>query len=449
MYVHDPPSPKGHLLLAACLAVPALLYVPYNASIMLHAMLTVYVGAWRSVKTSPPTETMTNKEAAKFPIVGSMVLFGLFILFKFLPKDMINTVLALYLVGLGVMVITGALQPFVVRLFPEQHRERILPIPSIPRIPLLTSEPIAIELTPPEAAIAAVASVGCTYYYFSRNWLLNNVLGVAFSLMGIEHMSLGSTQTACILLTGLFVYDIFWVFCTPVMVSVAKNFDAPIKLLFPRSAVGAAAAGAGKNFAMLGLGDIVIPGMFVALMLRYDYYQDFKTRYFQSAFWGYTAGLGTTIVVMNWFQVRCGAALKARRRAGPLRCWALALLPGAAAAAVAAVAAAAGLGRRGGLGSWQRGAPAAGRAVAQPPGGPARPWPLPPRHLQAAQPALLYIVPAILGAVLLHAAAVGQLSTVFHWSEPGGKEAEAEGEAGGADEGAVVAAGGDEKKKDK
>jgi len=28
--------------------------------------------------------------------------------------------------------------------------------------------------------------------------------------------------------------DIFWVFATPVMVSVAKNFDAPIKLLFPR-----------------------------------------------------------------------------------------------------------------------------------------------------------------------------------------------------------------------
>lgn len=35
-------------------------------------------------------------------------------------------------------------------------------------------------------------------------------------------------------LKGLFFYDIFWVFFTPVMVSVAKNFDAPIKLLFPR-----------------------------------------------------------------------------------------------------------------------------------------------------------------------------------------------------------------------
>ncbi len=29
---------------------------------------------------------------------------------------------------------------------------------------------------------------------------------------------------------GLFIYDIFWVFFTPVMVSVAKSFDAPIKV---------------------------------------------------------------------------------------------------------------------------------------------------------------------------------------------------------------------------
>jgi hypothetical protein len=33
--------------------------------------------------------------------------------------------------------------------------------------------------------------------------------------------------------SGLFFYDIFWVFFTPVMVSVAKSFDAPIKVSIP------------------------------------------------------------------------------------------------------------------------------------------------------------------------------------------------------------------------
>ena len=31
---------------------------------------------------------------------------------------------------------------------------------------------------------------------------------------------------------------------------------------------------------MLGLGDIVIPGIFVALLLRYDYHNDYRTNYF-------------------------------------------------------------------------------------------------------------------------------------------------------------------------
>jgi len=41
------------------------------------------------------------------------------------------------------------------------------------------------------------------------------------------------------------------------MVSVAKNLDGPIKLLFPQ--------GPGLSPSLLGLGDIVIPGFFLAL----------------------------------------------------------------------------------------------------------------------------------------------------------------------------------------
>ena len=58
----------------------------------------------------------------------------------------------------------------------------------------------------------------CCWYYAKKHWLANNVLGICFSVEGIEHLSLGSVQTGVILLSGLFFYDIFWVFCTPVMV---------------------------------------------------------------------------------------------------------------------------------------------------------------------------------------------------------------------------------------
>jgi minor histocompatibility antigen H13 len=54
---------------------------------------------------------------------------------------------------------------------------------------------------------------------------------------------------------GLFLYDIWWVFGTEVMVSVARDFNAPIKILWPKD-LGAVDSG----FTLLGLGDIVLPG---------------------------------------------------------------------------------------------------------------------------------------------------------------------------------------------
>lgn len=63
----------------------------------------------------------------------------------------------------------------------------------------------------------------------------------------------------------LFFYDIFFVFGTDVMLTVAKSVDAPIKLLFPKDW-----SATPPEFSLLGLGDIVLPGVFIALCLRYD-----------------------------------------------------------------------------------------------------------------------------------------------------------------------------------
>jgi len=46
----------------------------------------------------------------------------------------------------------------------------------------------------------------------------------------------------------------------------------------------------------------LVPGIFVALALRFDVSRGIKNRYFNSAFLGYTLGLTVTIIVMNWSQ---------------------------------------------------------------------------------------------------------------------------------------------------
>jgi minor histocompatibility antigen H13 len=94
------------------------------------------------------------------------------------------------------------------------------------------------------------------------------LFGLAFAVNGVELLHLNNIVTGCILLGGLFVYDVFWVFGTDVMVTVAKSFEAPIKLVFPQDFLEKGVYG--THFAMLGLGDIVIPGIFIALLLRFD-----------------------------------------------------------------------------------------------------------------------------------------------------------------------------------
>ncbi|KAL4459154.1 hypothetical protein ABPG75_014019 [Micractinium tetrahymenae] len=302
---HSPlAAPYAHAALALLALAPLVVDVPVNVNIVVTAVLTVFVGCARSVKPEPPPEAMTKKDAMKFPLVGSVVLFSLFLAFKYLPKEIVNAILSAYFVFLGMLAIVACIAPQLAGLVPAWWSEHEVEI-RVPKIPVLLKEGLEFSFTPLDALVALPASPFCVWYYRRKHWFANNVLGLAFSLQGIEHLSLGAVQNGVILLCGLFFYDVFWVFGTPVMVSVAKNFDAPIKLLFPR-ALNAIVDGK-RQFSMLGLGDIVIPGIFVAIILRYDVAHG--SRYFRTTFAGYAAGLIATIVVMNVFKAAQPALL--------------------------------------------------------------------------------------------------------------------------------------------
>lgn len=151
---------------------------------------------------------------------------------------------------------------------------------------------------------------------------MSNLFGLAFATSAVQLIALDTFATGMILLMALFVYDIFWVFGTEVMVSVAKNFDAPIKVVFPKNLFDEK-----MQFTMLGLGDIVIPGVFVALSLRFDQWRrmsnldqrggtasmrsktDFAKPYYTGCFIAYVLGLVTTVIVMHTFQAAQPALL--------------------------------------------------------------------------------------------------------------------------------------------
>ncbi|CAD6248398.1 unnamed protein product [Miscanthus lutarioriparius] len=279
----------ANLALAGLSLAPLVVNVNPNVNVVLTACLTVYVGCYRSVKPTPPSETMSKEHAMRFPLVGSAMLLSLFLLFKFLSKDLVNAVLTAYFFILGIVALSATLLPSIKHFLPKEWNDNLI----VWRAPFFHS--LSVEFTKSQIVASIPGFFFCLWYASKKHWLANNVLGLAFCIQGIEMLSLGSFKTGAILLGGLFVYDIFWVFFTPVMVSVAKSFDAPIKLLFPT-------ADAARPFSMLGLGDIVIPGIFVALALRFDVSRGIKNRYFNSAFLGYAVGMTVTIIVMNWFQ---------------------------------------------------------------------------------------------------------------------------------------------------
>lgn len=78
-----------------------------------------------------------------------------------------------------------------------------------------------------------ISAVPVGIYFATRHWALNNMFAILFTIMGLKSLSLSSTKTGLFLLWALFFYDIFWVYGTDVMVTVAKNLDIPIKILFP------------------------------------------------------------------------------------------------------------------------------------------------------------------------------------------------------------------------
>lgn len=57
------------------------------------------------------------------------------------------------------------------------------------------------------------------YIYLAKPWYITNILSFCFAYSAIKAMKLDGFLTGAALLAGLFLYDIFWVFGTPVVSS--------------------------------------------------------------------------------------------------------------------------------------------------------------------------------------------------------------------------------------
>ncbi|XP_029013514.1 minor histocompatibility antigen H13 isoform X4 [Betta splendens] len=276
-------------------------------SLVFMALVPIFFGALRSVTCSKSKnaadmpETITSRDAARFPIIASCTLFGLYLFFKVFSQEYINLLLSVYFFVLGVLALSHTMSPLMSRVFPASFPNKQYQLLFTQGTGESKEEIVNYEFDTKNLVCLLISSVVGVWYLLKKHWIANNLFGLAFALNGVELLHLNNVSTGCILLGGLFVYDVFWVFGTNVMVTVAKSFEAPIKLVFPQDLLEKGLEA--SNFAMLGLGDIVIPGIFIALLLRFDVSLKKNSRtYFYSSFLAYIFGLGLTIFVMHTFK---------------------------------------------------------------------------------------------------------------------------------------------------
>ncbi len=112
-------------------------------------------------------------------------------------------------------------------------------------------------------------------WFVSHHWLLNNILAFFLAHTFLKTLRLTTLVPGMVLLGLLFFYDIFWVFISPyfttggksVMVAVATGLDIPIKLVWPHITNDYPTSAC----SLLGLGDILIPGIFLTFMARFGF----------------------------------------------------------------------------------------------------------------------------------------------------------------------------------
>lgn len=270
-------------------------------------------------------EGLSASDALLFPLMAGLTLGGLYLIIKWLEDPaMLNKILNWYFAAFGVWGLAKLFNDWsnvtTSYIFPNRYysdgqiwlvddhsrifrsrsaplRVRQSPLPGffskIPLTPLLQRFSWALYRSYPticlrfhlrphnkthihihrSTLLSFLAAISIILYYnlVSRPWYLTNVLGLAFAYNALQFISPTTSTTGSLLLMSLFIYDIYFVFFTPLMVTVATKLDIPAKLLFPRPP-GPDGDPAKQHLSMLGLGDIVLPGVMIGFALRLDLY---------------------------------------------------------------------------------------------------------------------------------------------------------------------------------
>ena len=131
---------------------------------------------------------------------------------------------------------------------------------------------ILFDMTPYEIISAFISCIIVMFYFITRHWILNNIICFCLAFTTLSFIILKSFMLCFLCLFLFFIYDTFWVFFSErifnenVMVVAATSIQVPIKIEFPILFSNNPI----KNCMLLGLGDILLPGLIIKYSRRFD-----------------------------------------------------------------------------------------------------------------------------------------------------------------------------------
>lgn len=211
---------------------------------IIDTLLIIYIGSQNSVIYSGlmgeapdgvALERMETQDAYMFPVIGSCVLFGLYCAFKFLPKEYVNIAVKVYFFVIGLFVLGQKLASILAENLPEGSADCLTKKTwqfHIPYSSYLTGAVVPVEEAEQEMTEAvasddkgekdaastgapepvgdddieicaidvvglALAGVIAYWYLTTGHWASSNIFGMAFSIQGIEMLSIGETNRVC------------------------------------------------------------------------------------------------------------------------------------------------------------------------------------------------------------------------------------------------------------
>ncbi|KAG8089760.1 hypothetical protein GUJ93_ZPchr0011g28514 [Zizania palustris] len=234
---------------------------------------------------------ISAKGAIVFIIVASVFLL---VLFYFMSSWFVWLLIVLFCIG-GIEGMHVCLVSLLTRIFKDCGQRTV-------QFPFL-GEVLALSVViVPFCTIFAI--LWAVYRHASFAWIGQDILGICLMITVLQMAHLPNIRVASALLSAAFVYDVFWVFISPlifhesVMIAVARGDNSgeaiPMLLRIPRF------FDPWGGYDMIGFGDIIFPGLLVAFSYRFD--RESKKGFFNGYFlWltvGYAVGLFLTYVAL-------------------------------------------------------------------------------------------------------------------------------------------------------